>query len=87
MIAIGLCFGTVISVGLSRFAYGLVLPAMKQDLGWTYTEAGWINPAYAIGYLAGALLALRVLGTLGPRRMFFAGMVLVSMSLLARDHG
>ena len=36
--------------GLARFAYGLLLPAMRADLDWNYTQAGWINTANAIGY-------------------------------------
>lgn len=83
LIVIGLCLGPAVSNGLARFAYGLVLPAMKQDLGWTYTEAGWINTANAIGYLLGALLALRFIGRFGPRRLFVAGMVLTTVALLA----
>jgi len=83
LIAIGLCLGPAVSNGLARFAYGLVLPAMKQDLGWTYTQAGWINTANAIGYLVGALLALGVIRTLGPQRLFIGGIVLTAFALVA----
>src|SRR5262245_31387270 len=70
LIVLGLSLGPAVSNGLARFAYGLILPAMRQDLSWSYTEAGWINTANAIGYLIGALLALRFVGTLGSRRLF-----------------
>jgi MFS family permease len=83
LIAIGLSLGPAVSNGLARFAYGLVLPAMRQDLSWTYTEAGWINTANAIGYLVGAVLALRFVATMGPRRLFIGGMVLITIALLA----
>ena len=57
-IALGLSLGPAVSNGLARFAYGLLLPAMRDDLGWNYTQAGWVNTANAIGYLIGAVLAL-----------------------------
>lgn len=82
-IAIGLSMGPAVSTGLARFAYGLLLPAMRHDLSWTYTQAGWINTANAIGYLMGALLALQFIGTIGARRLYIGGMVLTSLALVA----
>ena len=60
--------GPVIALGLARFAYALLLPAMRADLGWSYADAGAINTANAAGYLAGALLATPTasLGTASP---------------------
>jgi MFS family permease len=81
--ACGLSLGPAVSNGLARFAYGLLLPAMRQDLSWTYAEAGWINTANAIGYLIGALLALRLVSTIGPRRLYVWGMVATAVALLA----
>ena len=83
LIVFGLAMGTAVSNGYARFAYGLILPAMRTDLGWTYTQAGWINTANAIGYLIGALLALATIRRLGAAFLFNAGMVLMTLSLLA----
>ena len=47
----------MVALGLGRFAYALLLPPMRQALGWGYTEAGLINTANAVGYLSGSLLA------------------------------
>lgn len=82
LIVLGLSLGPAVSNGFARFAYGLVLPAMRSDLGWTYTEAGWINTANAIGYLLGALLALGLISRLGPAFLFIAGMALTALSLV-----
>ena len=82
-VALGLSLGPGVSNGLARFAYGLILPAMRQDLSWTYAEAGWINTANAIGYLIGALLALQHIDRTGPRRLFVGGLVLTTLALLA----
>src|ERR1700744_3019639 len=56
----GLAMGPAVGLGLGRFAYALLLPAMRADLGWSYAQAGTINTANAAGYLIGALLAAPV---------------------------
>lgn len=88
-IAAGLSLGPAVSNGLARFAYGLLLPAMREDLGWSYTQAGWLNTANSIGYLAGSLLTLTAISRLGPRRLFVWGMALtvpaLAASALTRD--
>ena len=81
LIALGLSLGPAVSNGLARFAYGLLLPAMRSDLGWSYTQAGALNTANSVGYLAGALLSLAVISRLGPRRLFVWGMALTVLSL------
>ncbi|WP_031361093.1 YbfB/YjiJ family MFS transporter [Caballeronia sordidicola] len=55
VLAAGLSFGTAIALGLTRFSYALLLPAMKADLGWSFAQAGAMNTANALGYLLGAL--------------------------------
>ena len=60
-----LALAPAVSNGFARFAYGLILPAMRIDLGWNYTQAGWINTANALGYLIGALLALTLISRVG----------------------
>jgi predicted MFS family arabinose efflux permease len=57
--AIGLAMASAVSLGLARFAYALLLPAMRADLDWSYATAGALNTANAAGYLAGALLLPR----------------------------
>lgn len=83
LIVLGLGLGPAVSNGFARFAYGLILPSMQQDLAWNYTAAGWMNTANAIGYLVGALLALRYISRIGAGRVFFGGMVITALSLLA----
>ena len=89
LIALGLSLGPAVSNGLARFAYGLLLPAMRDELAWTYAEAGWLNTANAIGYLVGALLSLALISSLGARRLFIWGMAATAISLffcgLTRD--
>jgi predicted MFS family arabinose efflux permease len=44
-----LALGTASALGLARFAYGLLLPAMRDDLHWTLTEAGAMSSAVIYG--------------------------------------
>ena len=81
-IVVALSLGPAVTNGFARFAYGLILPAMREDLNWTFTEAGWINTANAIGYLVGAVLALATIGRFGPKRLFIWGMALTTFSLV-----
>lgn len=54
-LAVALSFGSAIALGFARFAYALLLPSMKLDLGWRFAQAGAMNTANALGYLLGAL--------------------------------
>lgn len=57
--AVGLALASAVSLGLARFAYALLLPAMRADLDWSYATAGAMNTVNAAGYLAGALMLPR----------------------------
>ena len=70
-----LSLGPAVSNSFARFAYALMLPAMRADLGLNYSQAGALNTANAIGYLGGALFAARYVSALGNRRLFCTGMV------------
>ena len=69
-IAIGLSTGAAISLGFSRFAYALLLPPMRASLHWSYVQAGGMNTANAIGYVAGSAIAAWLSGRLGIKRTF-----------------
>jgi predicted MFS family arabinose efflux permease len=60
-----LSLAPVIGLGIGRFAYSLVLPDMRDSLGWSYSAAGFMNTINAVGYLAGALLASRMIRRFG----------------------
>jgi predicted MFS family arabinose efflux permease len=55
-----LSLAPTIGLGIGRFAYSLVLPDMRDALGWSYSTAGFMNTINAAGYLAGALMASRI---------------------------
>ncbi len=60
-----LSLAPTVGLGIGRFAYSLVLPDMRDALGWSYSAAGFMNTVNAAGYLAGALMAARIIGRLG----------------------
>ena len=47
---------TVTAHGFGRMAYTLLLPAMKDGLGFDYTQLGLLGTANFIGYLSMALI-------------------------------
>ncbi|MBU6457947.1 MAG: YbfB/YjiJ family MFS transporter [Bradyrhizobium sp.] len=54
-----------VGLGIGRFAYSLVLPDMRDTLGWSYSAAGFMNTINAAGYLAGALIAAGIVKRFG----------------------
>ncbi len=77
-LALALSMGAAVSLGVTRFAYGLLLPVMREDLGWSYTLAGAMNTANALGYLVGALVTPRLIRRHGASSVLLAGAVLAS---------
>jgi predicted MFS family arabinose efflux permease len=80
--ALGLSTGAAVALGFSRFAYGLLLPPMHADLGWTYVEAGALNTANGAGYIVGALVAAWTANRWGTARAFLAGFSVSVLVLL-----
>jgi predicted MFS family arabinose efflux permease len=73
--------GPAVALGLARFAYALLLPVMRADLGWSYANAGAMNTANAIGYLAGALIAAGIARRCGIKQAFFAGILVTAVGI------
>ncbi|MCL4745163.1 MAG: YbfB/YjiJ family MFS transporter [Burkholderiaceae bacterium] len=82
VLAAVLSLGTVVSNSFARFAYALVLPAMREELAWNYSQAGALNTANAIGYLGGAVLTRVLVNRVGNRALFIAGLPLTALALL-----
>src|SRR3954447_16673575 len=78
-LALALSLGAAVSLGVTRFAYALLLPPMREDLHWSYTLAGGMNTANALGYLLGALVTPRLMHRWGPSRLLVAGSALASL--------
>jgi predicted MFS family arabinose efflux permease len=61
-VALALAGGCALAagMGIGRFAYTPLLPAMQRDVELTIAAAGYVASANFLGYLLGALLAIRV---------------------------
>tara|TARA_R110002020_G_scaffold475781_1_gene712295 strand:+ start:12120 stop:13343 length:1224 start_codon:yes stop_codon:yes gene_type:complete len=69
---------SLVVIGFARLAYGIILPAMRADLGLSYQQAGILSTVTALCYvcfvLAGGLAAARW----GPRASILFGMLTVA---------
>ncbi|MBC8736471.1 YbfB/YjiJ family MFS transporter [Paraburkholderia sp. UCT31] len=79
LLAAALSLGSAAALGFARFAYALLLPSMKLDLGWSFAQAGAMNTANALGYLLGALVFPRLARRWSAGALFAAGCVLTAL--------
>src|SRR3990167_5763336 len=78
-LALALSMGAAVSLGITRFAYALLVPPMREDLGWSYTLAGGMNTINALGYLLGALATPVLLRRQAPGTLLLGGAVLATL--------
>jgi predicted MFS family arabinose efflux permease len=81
-LALAIALGAAISLGITRFAYGLLLPSMRTDLGWSYALAGAMNTANATGYFLGALACPWLMRRFGPSFLLVVGSLLASVFMV-----
>ena len=71
----------LLTQGFGRMSYSVILPAMKEGLFLSYTQAGLVGTANFIGYLClavvGGFLAVRF----GARRTIFVSLIVMGISL------
>lgn len=82
-LALALSLGAAISLGITRFSYALLLPVMRADLDWSYTLAGGMNTANALGYFLGALATPLLLRRLSAQQVLLLGALLASVFMAA----
>ncbi|MGB6053624.1 MAG: YbfB/YjiJ family MFS transporter, partial [Burkholderiaceae bacterium] len=80
--ALALSLGAAVSLGLTRFSYALLLPPMRDDLGWSYLLAGAMNTGNALGYLIGALMTPPLMRRFGAQATLTGGCVLAAAFML-----
>jgi len=77
------------ALGMARFGYSVVLPAMQESLGLDNTQAGGLATANMIGYLALSAIGGALAARYGPRTVISAGLFLTGVGMLltglARD--
>ncbi len=78
-LAIGGAFVLAASLGIGRFVYTPILPAMAEGLGLSGAQAGLIAAANVLGYMLGAL-ALSTPRLPGSRRAWLVGALALSVA-------
>lgn len=73
LIALGM-ISILVTVVFARLAYGLVLPAMRADLGLSYAQAANLGTVTALGYISMLLYAGVFAGRHGGRRAILLGL-------------
>ena len=80
-----LAAGTLVvfgALGLARFGYTMVLPAMQQGLGLSNTQAGVLATANLIGYLVLSVLGGALAARYGPRVVITVGLTVAAAGML-----
>jgi predicted MFS family arabinose efflux permease len=78
----GLC-AILVGIGLARFAYSPLIPALIEASWFSAAETGYLGAANLAGYLAGALLAARIADRTGTAPALRAMMVLAAATFFA----
>ncbi|MDP7549389.1 MAG: YbfB/YjiJ family MFS transporter, partial [Alphaproteobacteria bacterium] len=73
----------LVGIGLARFAYTPLLPALVTEGWFTASQAAYLGAANLAGYLAGALLARSLAARTSTRLALRAGMLLASVAFFA----
>ncbi len=74
---------SLVGIGLGRFAYTPLIPALVGAHWFPATQVVYLGAANLAGYLAGALVARRLAATASPRTVLRGMMVLASLSFFA----
>src|SRR5262245_54431768 len=82
MVAAALC-ASLVGIGLSRFAYTPLIPALIADGWFTPADTGYLGAANLIGYLVGAVAARYLTAWHPAQRILRAMLALATLSFFA----
>jgi MFS family permease len=69
-------------LGLARFAFGVLLPAMSADLALSYDQMGYLSTGNFAGYLLAVALAPVLIRLYRPRSVIAGALLLIAVCML-----
>lgn len=81
LVVVAGCLCIFASLGLGRFALGMLLPAMGSSLKLSYSEMGLISTCNFMGYLFAVLVCGRVQAVIGARMLITLALLLIGISM------
>ncbi|MEM7465846.1 MAG: MFS transporter [Pseudomonadota bacterium] len=66
----------------AQYSFGVFVPAMLDDLGWTRASLGSVFSLYTVVYTSLSVVSGRLTDTLGPRRVIGIGALLLGAGLI-----
>src|SRR5690606_35605500 len=79
VMAVSAMLVALVVIVFARLAYGLLLPAMRTDLGLSYRQAGALGTVTALGYLLFVLLGGLAASRWGARNTVVFGLAAVTL--------
>lgn len=70
-------------LGIARFAYGMLIPGLRDGLQLGYDQLGFISTANFAGYLAAVLIAPGMIHRFGARVTITLGLLMITAGLYA----
>jgi sugar phosphate permease len=68
-------------LGLARFAFGMLLPSMREALGLSYDEMGFLGTGNFAGYLVAVAMAPFLLRRFSPRQLIASGLFFIALCM------
>lgn len=68
-------------LGLARFAFGMILPGMRDALGLAYDQMGYLGTGNFVGYLFSVAVTPLLLKKFRPRLTLVSGLIIIGVTL------
>jgi MFS family permease len=76
-------FVKMTGLGFGRFAYPMLIPNMRESLGFNYTWMGFLSGAIMLGYLLFSLIAGMLTARFGSKKVVVASLLCGALSMFA----
>lgn len=74
--------GVFACLGLGRFAFGMLLPSIREALNLTYTQMGLIGTGNFAGYLFAVLISGAIVKYVGAKWLIFLALNMVGLTMI-----